>query len=1133
MPLVRVEVRNEYALGAPELYREANKEDPKEILEGVAVAGLIGVLRQLGDLAEFAAEVFHGLQEEVTITSSRSHKLMARVQRIEAALSPLEKAILAQRSHLHFAYTAGSNWHTRIRCEKNHFVYGDVPQFIMDSYEDSRDPPRLHLLDRFDSGGPGSCLKRYSDPTFFKRASVASGEATTEKIPIDKNGHKIKKRRSRTRNGEVSRGASFSYHSGRTHFSQMNAGGHNSPTPTTSTYDTTLRSDVGTQSNLDLRNGSGYNEADFRPSYSTQPEEQESGVSISSPVKRHDNDFLDFNFLEKKNTVPCDDIQINQLQEQAGCSSSSVTWDEKTETLEPTMQGYDHDSMSQEDDHDINLESFSPKLDPETVGNKPVKFETFDKMDIQFFNEGVPALDSGDVQPEDIESETDDFMDALNTIESESETDVECTRKQDLEHYTKLEDKAVDDGLSELMRPHSDCQSSNSESNVLANSTLTGSCGHDLIEVTPKSPSAAYCSINEVAVKNENNTVSPVDNALLSAQRSRDLLNPGSPCIPQSVDSPENDTIYDATIVESVSTNFSDNISRISDINGTKSSPESKKPAPETANVAPVTFWTNGGLLGLQPSKPPDWSRLNALPEDHVFKKDETISSSSKHLISSDKDVGNPDQTENSKNFEEGPCTDGYQEYQESGISFRRKTSWKISPSDLNVKLGKSSDSLYPNNPSCTGASVMASGSSLPVNSDFQAGRKHEENGRSSSRMFELSNRLLTTGSIKTVLPNGDQNCSPNAFEQNTRQNISYQTISGRTKDLLGVDSLIPSPSSSPPLEHMKISFQPIDGFETSKLKLKFPDGNFNNESSKVIFPSFQLVPEENFIRHNVGSDSDDDTFCKSSPSLSDDCHSHHFESNSEQWESGESPSSKDHDLYDSLRRISLTESVSTVPENESAIRNDINHNSGLQFPPTENSVKNSQSCRSFDLQSLDTLNHSFRELRNDTYLKDLVEPQIAPGPGPPPLPPFQWRSMKPNMDVIGNESEKMPEDSNYVFNYKHSGSTISQQPKAAPFSEDQSFETTKVHKSKKLSSQKSNGHREANQGKIIDEKEDFLHQIRSKSFNLRPIGKAKTNAQSGGSANVQVTAILEKANAIRQAVGSDDGEDDGNWSDT
>jgi hypothetical protein len=40
-------------------------------------------------------------------TASRSHRLMIRVQNIEAALPPLEKAVLAQTSHIHFAYTAG------------------------------------------------------------------------------------------------------------------------------------------------------------------------------------------------------------------------------------------------------------------------------------------------------------------------------------------------------------------------------------------------------------------------------------------------------------------------------------------------------------------------------------------------------------------------------------------------------------------------------------------------------------------------------------------------------------------------------------------------------------------------------------------------------------------------------------------------------------------------------------------------------------------------------------------------------------------------------------------------------------------------------------------------------------------
>ncbi|KAJ4978531.1 hypothetical protein NE237_009311 [Protea cynaroides] len=42
MPLTRIRLRNEYSLGAPELYMAANCQDPKAILDGVAVAGLVG-----------------------------------------------------------------------------------------------------------------------------------------------------------------------------------------------------------------------------------------------------------------------------------------------------------------------------------------------------------------------------------------------------------------------------------------------------------------------------------------------------------------------------------------------------------------------------------------------------------------------------------------------------------------------------------------------------------------------------------------------------------------------------------------------------------------------------------------------------------------------------------------------------------------------------------------------------------------------------------------------------------------------------------------------------------------------------------------------------------------------------------
>ena len=58
-------------------------------------------------MCSFAAEVFHGLQEQAMITANRSHKLMVRVQKIESSLPPLEKAVLAQTNHIHYAYTSG------------------------------------------------------------------------------------------------------------------------------------------------------------------------------------------------------------------------------------------------------------------------------------------------------------------------------------------------------------------------------------------------------------------------------------------------------------------------------------------------------------------------------------------------------------------------------------------------------------------------------------------------------------------------------------------------------------------------------------------------------------------------------------------------------------------------------------------------------------------------------------------------------------------------------------------------------------------------------------------------------------------------------------------------------------------
>ncbi|GKV52768.1 hypothetical protein SLEP1_g59334 [Rubroshorea leprosula] len=44
-------------LGQPELYKQADRDDPKALLDGVDVDGLVGILRQLGDLTDYVSRV--------------------------------------------------------------------------------------------------------------------------------------------------------------------------------------------------------------------------------------------------------------------------------------------------------------------------------------------------------------------------------------------------------------------------------------------------------------------------------------------------------------------------------------------------------------------------------------------------------------------------------------------------------------------------------------------------------------------------------------------------------------------------------------------------------------------------------------------------------------------------------------------------------------------------------------------------------------------------------------------------------------------------------------------------------------------------------------------------------------------
>ncbi|KAL8262301.1 hypothetical protein R6Q59_026350 [Mikania micrantha] len=202
MPFSRYQIRNEFSLADPELYKSADKDDPEALLEGVAMAGLVGVLRQLGDLAEFAAEIFHGLHEEIMATAARGHGLLTRVQQVESDLPLIERAFLSQTGHSAFFSSSGFSWHPNMQNEQNLITKGDLPRFVMDSYEECRGPPRLFLLDKFDVAGAGACLKRYTDPSFYK-VEVSSYDMMNAEVQRDKKIRKTKKKGSRWKNGET------------------------------------------------------------------------------------------------------------------------------------------------------------------------------------------------------------------------------------------------------------------------------------------------------------------------------------------------------------------------------------------------------------------------------------------------------------------------------------------------------------------------------------------------------------------------------------------------------------------------------------------------------------------------------------------------------------------------------------------------------------------------------------------------------------------------------------------------------------------------------------------------------------------------------------------------------------------
>ncbi|KAK9920292.1 hypothetical protein M0R45_028850 [Rubus argutus] len=457
MPLTRYQIRNEYGLADPELYKAADRDDPEALLEGVAMAGLVGVLRQLGDLAEFAAEIFHDLHEEVMATATRGHGLMVRVQQLEAEFPSIEKALLSQTNHSSFFSNAGVDWHPNLRSEQNLITRGDLPRFVMDSYEECRGPPRLFLLDKFDVAGAGACLKRYSDPSFFKVESAFS--LASVDMQRERKIRKVKKKGSRWRNGETPEGLLTSHAKLHELFLEERIeNGYSDPARRVKLKKRHLNGSA-----VDSKTRKSYMDK-FVETYSPECK-LVCATSVTSPVLKLSSDN------KNESGLRILDISIVSPAEKSSerSSASSPTNDQEV-ILKQSMDGLNGGSFygeivkGSEQNSDGETDNSYSNLQMVAV-EKELKVDGEDKTEGS--SEGYNS--------DDVASEVDNYVDALATMESEMDTDSDCRPKSNL-LLMKVDKCRTDSDANEEQHLELQAQSLDSQSNE--NSSMSDDCNN-------------------------------------------------------------------------------------------------------------------------------------------------------------------------------------------------------------------------------------------------------------------------------------------------------------------------------------------------------------------------------------------------------------------------------------------------------------------------------------------------------------------------------------------------------------------------------------------------------------------------------------------------------------------------------
>lgn len=770
-------------------------------------------------------------------------------------------------------------------------------------------------------------------------------------------------------------------------------GRRSSSSQTASTVDPGLKYDLGDSLNsFGSRAELGYIDCVFRPSSSKQAVEQEPKGSSSFNMVQHNDGSASISHEEHAKLADHSFPQ-SLLQEQMTSTSSCVTWDEKEEIMEPeTMENGVDEILYLPRDETEEVEDCVPCGD----GNSPIVQQMETLGDHEGIQESSVSSQNG---IDEIDSEPENYLDALNTIESESENDLDSRMKRGLERLSSISNIGGADGMDELTSSCSDHHApkpeSHTDSLVSSNQEmvpdqpdliLSESCGRVQMIVPSVSTEKQVPSDIPNSCSSESHAIDQVPHMARESSQDHLATVTGTSDIPEG---PASEPVTAGTSFLPTRTADIQHWSGDIDSKALSNISETRESTIDVSSNSSVKIWTNGGLLGLMPSKPPDFSMASPVNQD-------SVNSCKPNLVSPLDSVPG-----NLSNL-----------HTQNGFTNSRGNELKET-------------------------SMLVTGKSLPVdlNVKHRVTEANQENGDNSSLVFGLSRRLLSNSFGRKLSDSDDTlfeqpaSVGDNVLDQKIDHPNPIVLVKG-FKEQFGYGYTV-SPTASPPLEHMKISYHPVDGFEASKLMLKFSDGTQSHEKTRDTFPSFQLIPEAAIPRHDCNSDSDDDTFCRSSPFMSDDYLSRHSDSNSEQWEYGDEPTDGlDNNVYDALCGISSTELVPSSLELDGIPSKDVCFDGGLRRENSGMGVESSICSPILDLPSFDALKPTYQQEADEYSQAHTTEDS---SPMPPPLPPMQWRASKPDVDEAKDESDSATGAFEQVSRVELPSSSISRSPDLAP----------------------------------------------------------------------------------------------------